>query len=258
MTEDGCALLIASCDAHRDLWPSCLTLYRRYWPDCPYPMHLASDVRAVQDERVRPLCAGPGLTWSEVMRSVLEPLEQEHVLLMLDDYFLAARVDHGVLEAARAELVRLGGAYLRLVPLPRPTRRVPGSHHLGEHEPGVPFRASLQAAFWRRSALLDLLRPGESPWDFERHGSRRSLALGLPFYSSRTHLIRYVGVLVQGQWSPEGIRHCRREGLPIDFTVRPPLSPRIRLERWRRYALLVARGPMSWRLRRALRQLAGR
>jgi hypothetical protein len=134
---------------------------------------------------------------------------------------------------------------------------VPGSGDLGEHEPSAPFRASLQAALWRRDVLVELLAPGESAWEFERNASARSVAIPAPFYSTRAAVVHYIGVLLRGKWSPEGIRLCRREGLPIDRSARRALSPRERVARGRIYLRLVARGPMSWRLRRALRRLAG-
>jgi hypothetical protein len=211
-----------------------------------------SETRAVEDREVQPLCAGPGLAWSDVARWALGRLEHEHVLLMLDDFFLAAPVATHAIEAKRAELAARGGACLRLAPWPRPTRSIPGTTNLGEHERGAPFRASLQAALWRREVLLELLRRGESAWDFERDGSERSRAVPAPFYSTWTPLMRYVAVLLRGKWSPEGIRLCRREGLAPDLAARPALSPRERIARGRRYLRLVARGPISWRLRRAL------
>jgi hypothetical protein len=254
----ACALVILSCDAYRDLWAPCLALHRRYWPDCPYPTFLVSEARAVEDDRVRPLCAGPGLAWSDVVRWALERLAHEHVLLMLDDFFLTRPVRTDVVEARRAELAARRGAYLRLVPWPRPTAPVSGSASLGEHEAGAPFRASLQAAFWRRDVLLELLARGESAWEFEQRGSARSTAIAAPFYSTRAPVLHYVGVLLRGTWSPEGLRLCRKEGLAIDRSARRALSPRERVARGRIYLRLVARGPLSWRLRRALRRLAGR
>jgi hypothetical protein len=256
---ESCALVILSCDACRDLWAPCLALHRRYWPDCPYPIVLVSETAGMDDARVRSLRVGTGLAWSDVARAALGALEQEHVLLMLDDFFLTRPVSTDAVEAMRARLAAQGGAYLRLGPWPRPTGRVPGCRDIGEHERGTPFRASLQAAFWRRSALLRVLVPGESPWDFEREGSLRSGVLEAPFLSTRAPVIHYIDVLKRGRWSPQGIALCQREGLPVDLSVRPCLSVardwprRVRVRLW-----LMAMGPVSSRLRRRLRRLVGR
>jgi hypothetical protein len=252
-----CALVILSWDGYRDLWEPCLTLYRRYWPDCPYPMFLVTGSGTVADPRVRTLPVGRGLAWSDGARVAITAVEHTYVLLMLDDFLLSGPVASEVVEARRLELDQRHGAYLRLVPLPRPTARVPGCPEIGEHEPGVPFRASLQAAFWRRSILLTLLAPGESPWEFEENASARSASIGAPFYTTRRAALPYVDALTHGQWLPRGRRLCRREGLPVD-PGRPSLPLRRRLARAAGHVRLALNGPMSWRLRRALRSTAAR
>jgi hypothetical protein len=252
----ACALVILSCDAYRDLWEPCLTLYRRYWPDCPYPIFLVSETHEAHLPPARSVRVGSGLAWSEVARIALEALEHEHVLLMLDDFFLTRRVSTGAVEAKRLQLEARHGAYLRLWPWPRPSAPVPGIPDIGEHEPGVPFRAALQAAFWRRSALLGLLRPGESPWDFEREGSIRSQAIP-GFYTARRPVLPYAEVLTRGKWWPRGLRLCRREGLIVD-TSRPVLPFWQCVDRALGHVRLFRRGPMLFRLRRRLRRLAGR
>jgi hypothetical protein len=220
-------------------------------------MFLVSEAQGVRDPRVRPLCAGRGLAWSDVVRVTLGRLEHEFVLLMLDDFFLAGPVASSAVEAGRLELAVRGGAHFRLVPAPGPTARVPGARDFGEHLAGAPFRASLQAAFWRRRVLLDLLRPGESPWEFEERGSVRSAAIAAPFYASRRALVPYVDALRQGRWSRRGLRLCRREGLPVDLEARPRTSALGTLAEIRVHARRVAAGPVYWRLRHAVRRLAG-
>jgi hypothetical protein len=210
----SCALVILSCDAYRDLWTPCLTLYRRYWPDCPYPMFLVSEAAEITDARVRSLRGGTGLPWSDLVRVTVGAIDCEYVLLMLDDFFLTGRVSTSTVDARRAELRARGGAYLRLVPRPRPTARVPGWTDVGEHERGAPFRASLQAAFWRTRVLLDLLEPGESPWEFERNASLRSGMIGAPFFAVRRSVLPCVDVLERGRWFRRGHALCRHVSPP--------------------------------------------
>lgn len=253
----SCALVILSCDRYRDLWEPCLALYRRYWPDCPYPMFLVSETVGIEDERVRSLRAGAGLAWSDVVRVALGALDHEHVLLVLEDFLLTGPVPTVAVEAMRAELEVRRGAYMRLGPFPGPTGSMPGVRNFGEHLPGAPFRVSLQAAFWRRGVLLDLLEPGESPSDFEKHGSVRSVRIGAPFFAARRRVLPYLEVIKRGKWSPEGIALCRREGLPVDLTTRPRVGLRHQLRRLSWRLRLVATGPVSWRFRRKIRSLLG-
>jgi hypothetical protein len=251
-----CALVIFSCDKYRDLWGPSLALHRRYWRDCPYPTFLVSETVPVEDPRVRPILVGAGLTWSETALSALRALPHRDILFMVEDFFLTGPVSSAAIEARRRSLHVLGGAYLRLVPLPRPNRRVAGHPGIGEHERGSRFRASLQAAFWKRRTLLDLLRPEESIWDFERNASVRSAAIAIPFYATWWFTLRYVNAVVAGRWTPMGRRVCRREGLTVD-AARPDVTLRWRLARPMRLARMAGRGPVAWRIRKALRLRPG-
>lgn len=246
-----CALVIFSCDKYRDLWDPCLALHRRYWPDCPYPTFLVSETVPVEDPRVRPILGGAGLTWSEMALNALGTLPHRDVLFMIEDFFLTRPVSSAAVEARRRSLHALGGVYLRLVPLPRPNRRVAGHPGIGVHERGSRFRASLQAAFWDRRTLLDLLRPDESIWDFERAASLRSAAIVAPFYATWWFTLRYVNAVVAGRWTPVGRRVCRRETLTVD-RARPDVTLRWRLAAPMRLARMAARGPVAWRVRKAL------
>jgi hypothetical protein len=119
------------------------------------------------------------------------------------------------------------------------------------HERGSRFRASLQAAFWDRCTLLDLLRPDESIWDFEREASVRSAAIAAPFYATWWFTLRYVNAVVAGRWTPVGRRVCRREALTVD-RGRPDVTLRWRLAAPMRLARMAAGGPVAWRVRKAL------
>lgn len=254
--SSGCALLILSCDAYQDLWEPCLTLYRRYWPDCPYPIFLVSEVTEARIPPAQSLRAGSHVPWSNMTRIALQTLEHEYVLLMLDDFFLTRSVDTRALEARRLQLEARQGVCLRLGPWPGPAAPAPRMPDIGEHVPGQPYRISLQPAFWRRSALVELLAPGESPWEFERNGSARADALTHGIYASRHALVPYIEVLTQGKWYRHGLRLCRREGLTVDQT-RPVRSfwegIRQTRRRWRQFLA----GPRAYRLRRAIRRLVG-
>ena len=246
-----CALLIFSCDKYRDLWAPCLALHRRYWPDCPYPTFLVSETVPVEDPRVGSIMVGAGLTWSEMALRALQSLPHRDVLFMVEDFFLTHPVSSAAIEARRRTLRTLGGGYLRLVPAPRPNRRVAGHPEIGEHERGSPFRASLQAAFWDRRTFLDLLRPEESIWDFEHKASVRSAAITAPFYATWQKTLRYVNAVERGRWTPPGRQACWRAGLRLD-RGRPDVPLHWWLRMPFRHARLAARGPVVRHVRKAL------
>src|SRR5687767_11173207 len=87
-----CSLLVPSCDSYSDLWRPFWTLFWRYWPDCPFPAHLGSNVERFDDVRVTTVTAGGGNNWTNRVREQVEALSTPYVLLMLEDFFLRAPV----------------------------------------------------------------------------------------------------------------------------------------------------------------------
>jgi len=227
-----CSLLLLSCDKYRDLWNNCTVLYRKYWPDCPYQAFLASDTKPPEYDGFRPVGAEQtDLSWSDMTRKILDQIDTDYILLMLDDFFLTGPVDTKHVEFLFSRLVALNGGYLRLVPHSRWMEKVPVHPEIGEHQKGLPYRTSLQAAFWKRSTFMSLLVPGESPWQFELYGGLRSDKMKDPFFAAYSRPIPYIDVLERGKWLPRGIKLCRNEGFTIDLSFRPVISSRDKIRR---------------------------
>ena len=226
MTAPLASLLVVSCDAYADLWPPFFSLLERNWPDCPFQRLLLTNSAIYKRSDVRVLQTGPDEGWATNLSKALPQVETPYVLMMLEDFLLNRRVVSPLLIRLLEELHELQGAYLRLRPFPPadfPLARFP---LLGEIEPGAPYRAALQAAFWKVESLRELLIPGETPWEMEHLGSRRSDMLNEGFYCVHRPALSYVAGVSLGKWTPWGIAACREQGIPIDRVARTALSKR--------------------------------
>lgn len=224
-------VLVPSCDRYRDLWKPFVTLLRRHWPDCPWPVLLGSNHLRCEEEGVTPLPIGEDVTWSQSTRAMLQHVASPIVLLLLDDFFFRSRVDSARLEGLVRTFQKLDGAYLRLVPNPPPDLPLARFPAVGEIIPGAPYRASLQAALWRKDDLLALLRDEENPWQMEVLGSRRSDGMERGFYAVWTPALDYYAGVVSGRWEPYGLAVLREQGVPVDLSARPALSAMENLSR---------------------------
>jgi hypothetical protein len=229
------ALLVVSCDAYRDIWEPFFTLLFRYWKDCPFPIYLGSNHATYPDQRVLPLTIGDDRDWSSNLLGMLASIPADGVLLLQEDFLIARPVQTervtqliGYAEANRA-------ACLRLMPIPGPDIPSKDLPDLGEIRTGAEYRVSLQAAWWRKQSLAAVARPGESPWQFERLGSRRSDDLPEPFFCLRTGveypLDYYTTAVFRGYWEPGAVELCRRENIPVDLRRRAVMPLSMRLER---------------------------
>jgi hypothetical protein len=189
---------------------------------------------------------------------MVEQVESDYLLVLLEDFLLLDLVDTQSIDEGLRSLHELGGGYLRLKPFPKPDRRVPDHPMLGEIEPGAPYRAALQAAIWRRDTLLSLLVDGETAWDMELIGSRRSDGLREGFYSTWQPVLAYSAGVTLGKWVPFAVRICQKEGVPIELAARPVMTRR---ETWR-WRLRVIQGKLiglvPWKRRRPIGDLLRR
>lgn len=233
-TPARCAVLVLSCDRYRDLWWGTTTLFTRFWPDCPWPRYLASETVPPRMANFESLGSSQAeMNWSALLIELIDQLDFENILLFLDDFFLTGRADTDGAEALLDEMERLGAAHVRLVPHRQYLVGMKNSSLVGCHHPGMPYRACLQAGFWRKDVLRSLLRDGESPWDFETLASERSLEEQRPFLAAWRNPVPYIDVLERGKWLPRGVRLCRRERIPIDHNDRPAISASDALRRLR-------------------------
>ena len=215
--------VVVSHDRFADVWPGFFALLFRFWPDRPYPLYLISNYITFPDERVFPLQVGADLSWSQTLMRGLERITSRHVLIILEDFYLTAPVDTASIRRLHNVMVDTGAAYLRLMANPKPDRPHPKFRNVGFIDKGAPYRTSLQIAFWDRQTLLDLLRAGETPWDFEIKGSRRSDDLSDPFLSIYDGMpsISYLQTVLRGKWLPHAIRHFTPLGIAFDTASRP-------------------------------------
>jgi hypothetical protein len=216
VSHDGCA----------DIWPGFFGLMSRFWVDLPYPLYLISNHLAFPDKSITTLRVGDDQSWSDTLARGLERIPSRYVLLILDDFFLTGPVDTALVLRTHDAMVAKGAAYLRLVPNPAADEPCPDLPPdlpmIGTINKGAPYRASLQMAFWLRSALIDLLRRGESAWDFEIKGSRRSDAMREPFLGAcgGFPIIPYRHVLRRGKLLPDAVRFFAPFGVSFDFSKR--------------------------------------
>jgi len=136
-----------------------------------------------------------------------------------------------------------GWGYLRLFAAPgaETTTQSVGGLPVGPLAPGAPYRVSLQLAFWTKDVFHSLLQPGESAWQLELIGSRRSDSLTQPFYSLARDTLELCPVpyfctaVEKGRWVPGALRLLKAEGLSVDLSRRGVQRPWHKAQRWVRH-----------------------
>jgi hypothetical protein len=221
------AVLISSCDRYQDLWKPFFTLFFKYWPDCPYPIYLSTNHCRYDDNRVKIMAAGDDTDWSSGFRSVIERIPHPYVIVFMEDYLFMKPVDTEKIERLIAYMDKNKAGYLRLVPSPGPDLPCPDNEDVGAISKGSDYRLSLQTAIWEKNALLNLLRNGETAWELELKGTKRTNELDVPFLSVKNNppIHYFCTAVIKGKWVKEAVDLCRGEGIEVNLKIRPMQTP---------------------------------
>jgi len=245
------AVLVVSCDNYSDLWDIFHKQFLRFWPSCPLRTYLLTNQLEPELPPFVPLPVGPDVSWSDNLRAALARIDEDFVLLFLEDLLLNAPVDPVRLEPLLHWVVQNRPDSIRLNCTERPTSRL--TDQIGHVAPGAIYRTSTVLSLWKKETLLDLLKPGESAWEFELKGSERSDRYE-GFYSVYADLFPILNGVIKRKWVPAVVERLAELGIQVDLGRRPMMTSREVLKlkagicRTRVFKLL------PWRMRRRVRQ----
>lgn len=220
-------VLVTSCDAYHDVETPFITLWRKFWPDCPFETVLLSETLTTPGFD-RAILTGRGKTWCEMLCEALGKITTPYVMMLMNDYFLESRVDTARILARLDEASRFDAASLRLIPNPPGRTPWPGSD-LAEMPKGAAYCVTCQTSIWNRQFLADLARRNRSAWEFERYGSFMVADEPRPLLVTQAKEFPFVDAVHKGHWERFGIAVCRENGIDLSDSPRtlPPLKARI-------------------------------
>lgn len=191
------AFVVFSCDKYADLWPIFFETFFDNWPDCPFQVYLVANKKQNNHPKVVTLLSGDDLDWSSSVRKAIAQLKENYVLFFYEDAFLNAKVSNDVLKDKLQFFFEHDLDYLRLRPSPKPDEKY--NHFYGRITEKAIYRVSLFASIWKKSILLELLKDGESAWEFEMQGAIRSLEYK-NFYSTYESFFSIIHGVERGKW----------------------------------------------------------
>jgi len=161
----------------------------------------------------------------------------------VEDRFLSHRVSSERISAVIGKAARHRAGYLKLISAsPLVNDHIEGEE-FGEIPRSAKYRACITIGLWRKDVLERLLVPGETAWEIERNGSRRSatfpeyfLAYGKMFRYEAA--IRDRHILKKGSILRDATPFLLREGLSARLPGRKVQSLRNYLYH-RSYVVLV-------------------
>jgi hypothetical protein len=220
--EKDCSIIVSSCDNFSDVWEAFFTLFFRYWPNCPFKIYLISETKVYPDERITTISLGEDKKWASNIKLTLQKIDTPYVIYFQEDYLLRSSVDTGRITGLLDFAIKNNAGCLRLFPAPKPDKKLPDSPGLGEITKGKLYSVSLQAAIWKKEVFEALLADGETGWNMEIDGSKRSADIKEPFLSVYDKALDYpdATAVKKGKWLYDAVKLCEKEGIKIDETKR--------------------------------------
>ena len=231
LTTETC-ILVPSWDGYQDLWRPFFHCFFKYWPDCPFPVFLGANQAVYDDSRVKMLVVKPKTDYSSSLIEFLNQLPYTWIIVWVEDLLLQSKVDTNAINrilhwsyAHNVAHVRLLGGRQSLVALAASHFPQADMPDVGMIPKGARYRVGLTVGLWKKNVLINLLRPGESAWDFEHNGSLRSSVIKDPFFcvigqGHSAPLVNVVNAVRKGLWTQEGIGFLQQEGLSVVIETR--------------------------------------
>lgn len=235
-------VLVNSTDSFEDCWDPFFELFAKYWRPHPPSILLNTERSSFQHRglnvQTTEVARSPhdDPAWGESLRRAVQHISTPAVLYLQEDYFLHSNVKVDIVALYARRLLENGVDCIRLVETQnsgpwRPT----ADPLLWKVSWKSRYVVSLQASIWRTESLLRLISSGESPWEFERWGTRRARRAGYEvlcvnrnrFSGIGREIIPYVRTgVVRGKWNPVVVPLFERHGIHIDYEGRGFAAPR--------------------------------
>lgn len=248
-------VFVSSSDRTKDIFEIVFRDSQRIWSDCSWPRYVGFTTASDGQFGYTAVSAHRESTWREELSEQIEQLPQsiDYILLLLDDYSFATKVDAEVLYRVFQNAQSNSLSYVRLVPVLRNPvgyivelfRRRFDASNFRKLSPSEPYYSSLQAAIWRRDHLQSFLsRPG-SIWDFEH------IVSDDPHYAVWEKVLNYQHVVERGKWL-----RCAHTlvGQELDFKKRPQHGLAYAMKRWKTQVVFLLVGYLNLRVRRYLKK----
>lgn len=206
-------VLILTCDKNAWLLPKTFHFLTKFWPDCPYPVDIATGYGEIPEirrpDREMSVFRADDAIWSNLLINYLESQSPAgRTLLLLEDYLLADKIDQNAISACLKIAEVEKAAFFRLNPCPGPNfgfmpKWCPPCLSVGEFDRNQPYLISTQPTILLNAFLLDILEIGESGWDVEIEGTKRAAEHPGLFLGTRTQtLMPVMNYLRRGEIEP--------------------------------------------------------
>ena len=177
MINNNITVLVSTCDKYSVLWEDFEYFFKKNW-------HLKCDVilvsETINNKSFKTITPGSN-SWGLRNLKALEEVNTELVFWILDDYFLCDPFTIDNLKRYIEDFLKLGMDRLQISPkgfkkqvysFDFPNKDLSPKFSYKKIKSDSEYSISMQPSIWRKSYIMEVLKPEYSPWQFEVEGSK--------------------------------------------------------------------------------------
>lgn len=213
------SIFVCSPNEYKDVFGVYYQSFKKYWPDCPFELTLATNNQEYIDIHVINNWI-TGDSWTERALPVLNQISSKYVLLMCDDIFFSNSVDNYAVYKILEFMEENSINFYRLKPH---VSKKCASEELELYyvHKQMPYGKNLQMGIYNRKYLLEQLGDGTlSAWDIEAKWNQDATEAPDEYFedviSSKTEVIKVLHGIVKGRWLPTVRKKLIASGVFID------------------------------------------
>lgn len=226
--QDLC-ILVVSCDKYSDCWEPFSVCLEKFWPDCPYPVYLATETKEAPVNTVyKKTLHSTNSSWTGRLREICEHLQESHILLTLEDHWIASNINsksiHEVLQLIHSTS-GIGVVYLDYPVKSQPVWSQNNHYYL--IAPGSPYRLAAGPSIWDKKFLMVACAEDVDAWNFERVKSFSEPTYTytvLACVNSIYCRVHPAGAVQRGKWQSFIPSFAKGNNLSIDLSKRDIMS----------------------------------
>ena len=221
--DNSCAILVLGCDKNISVLNIFFDFFKKFWPECKYPIYLGLEKSTVRYDGVSTLNSNEK-QWAKRIKSYLMSLKEERVLIILDDFIPEAPVDFHKIETYIAYMKENQNiATISLAEIYDKANFPSAYPGLMRRKSRGDYLLNMQVGLWNKSILCALLRDKETPWETELFGSIRARKyakyqfLCIPSDQNSPYRYGRGWLLVRGCWNGNEIKRLGLESYYKDI-----------------------------------------
>jgi glycosyltransferase involved in cell wall biosynthesis len=213
------SVIIMSCDKNKDIIQPFLKLYKKYWKH-NYNTYIVTETANIPFNKTIKTQG----SWTSRVRQALEHMEDEHIIFLLDDFFIRKEVDNDKIQSIINSFDD-NTAVFNLEQCYDDNDMPTDIFGFKKRQNKSNYMCSCQPSIWNRQILIKYLQKDMTPHEWEL----QILDTKYKHYINAGELIIDIGYsasnrthwgLVQGKWTEDIRQLFEKENIQVDYSKR--------------------------------------